>query len=419
MSTTLAAADDPYVLPAPAPDTPVVLPQWINAGNHHPGSRFRDAVWSLAQLVDSPGTSLLAVHWRRCPPVLRDQLKTVAWTMINGQLRPTRLQGRGVRARGRSSAAEMADTCREWIRLARWLHERGIDDLAACTQDHWAAYTARRWEDGVSRNSGERIPGRLTALWAFDRLTARPAGIAEPAWEAEGSDDHLPAGSGGGGGENSTEPLDPQVIGPLLVWAIRMVEDFADDILAGWSEKRRLADLAATTPSPPAGRAALEAYLLPLVRAQAPLPATRRGPAPTVARLFVAATTGASPLQVDRFVQIHRLGEAVAARPGPCPLRVPVTGRIEGRPWREHLDFAEAGELMRHLGTAAMIICLYLTGMRPQEKGAELRLMQHSAGRATLITTGGRGCLCGHRARGNRSASGSCARRLPSQQCCI
>ncbi|WP_234426253.1 DUF4158 domain-containing protein [Streptomyces kebangsaanensis] len=52
-------------------------------------------------------------------------------------------------------------------------------------------------------------------------------------------------------------------------------------------------------------------------------------------------------------------------------------------------------------------------------KGAELRLMQHPTGRATRITAGGRGCLHGRQARGNRSASGSCARRMPSQQCCI
>ncbi|HEX8006500.1 MAG TPA: hypothetical protein VF482_08735, partial [Trebonia sp.] len=50
-----------------------------------------------------------------------------------------------------------------------------------------------------------------------------------------------------------------------------------------------------------------------------------------------------------------------------CPLSLPVTGQVNGRPWRQHLDFGEAPELMRHLGTAAAVICLYLTGMRPQE----------------------------------------------------
>ncbi|MEU5389533.1 hypothetical protein [Kitasatospora cineracea] len=46
---------------------------------------------------------------------------------------------------------------------------------------------------------------------------------------------------------------------------------------------------------------------------------------------------------------------------------VPVRGRLDGEPWREHMDFHETAELVRHLATAAAVICLYLTGMRPQE----------------------------------------------------
>uniref|UniRef100_UPI003F496411 hypothetical protein n=1 Tax=Amycolatopsis sp. CA-096443 TaxID=3239919 RepID=UPI003F496411 len=61
------------------------------------------------------------------------------------------------------------------------------------------------------------------------------------------------------------------------------------------------------------------------------------------------------------------MSDLAADKPGPCPLQIPVTGRIDGKPWREHMDFSEAAELMRHLSTAAAVLCLYLTGMRPQE----------------------------------------------------
>ena len=47
--------------------------------------------------------------------------------------------------------------------------------------------------------------------------------------------------------------------------------------------------------------------------------------------------------------------------------RYPVTGQIAGKPWRAALDYGEAPALMRHLGTAAFIVCAYLTGMRPGE----------------------------------------------------
>ncbi|MFH8411302.1 integrase [Streptomyces sp. NPDC018019] len=351
----------------PAPDSPAVLPRWIRPGNAHPNSRYQDANWSLAPLIDNPGTSLHTIQWKHCPVALRDQMQLAVWTMINGELRPTYLHTRGVRARARASASEFLQTFRERMRLAHWLNERRISSLADCTGNEWRAYARMRMFDGQSRDSAERACFRLTGLWAFDQLSARPSGIARPPWDTEGVDDFLPAADGGSGGENSTEPLDPQVLGPLLVWAIRFVDDFAEDILAAWAEVQRLTTRVDATASVPEGLAAVEDFLLPLVHSGALLPSTWNRGRRRLALTYIAALTGASFHQVDRFNQRHRLSDMATKRPGPCPLQVPVTGQIDGKPWREHMDFSEAAELMRHLGTAATVICLYLTGMRPQE----------------------------------------------------
>jgi integrase len=88
---------------------------------------------------------------------------------------------------------------------------------------------------------------------------------------------------------------------------------------------------------------------------------------PCVARNYLSGITGASPSQVDRFSDREGLAAAVVHRPGPCPLDIPVTGRIAGEPWRPAVDFNEVPALMRHLGTAAFIVCAYLTGMRTGE----------------------------------------------------
>jgi integrase len=365
--TSLAAEYDPYILAMPGPNSPVVLPQWIGPDNTHPISRYQDPVWSLAPLIDNPSTSLFSIFWKKCPAPLLGQVKLVTWTMLNGRLRPTYLKDRGDRARGRTSAADMRDTCNEWMRLARWLHERRFTSLGDCTEEVWRAYISERCQDGVSRSYAEKICVFLSDLWAFDQLSAHPAGVTRPPWEIEGVDDFLPAADGSASGENSREPLDPQTLGPLLVWAIRFIDDFADDILAAWVERRRLLAMAAANNSVPEGLTALAEYLLPLVRSGEALPAVRMHGKMTVARAYVAAHTGASLDQVSRFSERHRLSDLTNTRPGPCPLQVPVTGRIEGKPWRTHLDFDEVAGLMRHLGTAAAIICLYLTGMRPQE----------------------------------------------------
>ncbi|MGP3636158.1 integrase [Streptomyces sp. 24-1644] len=367
MTATLAAQSDPYILPLPSPDSPVVLSHWISPGNTHPNSRYQDPVWSLAPLIDDPSISLYKLRWTSCPAPLREQMKRAVWTMINGELRPTSVSVRKNAARTRASIRGMHTTWLEWMRLARWLHAHGVTTLHSCTAAEWRAYASQRWDELLSRTSAERVCRNLTNLWAFDQLSTCPSGITRPPWDSEGIDDFLPAADGRGGGENVREPLGPEALSPLLIWSIRFVDDFADDILAAWTERRRLAALAAANNANQAGQDALEDLLLPLIQSRAPLPATRYQGRFTLARAYVAALTGASLDQTDEFSKRHGLASLAAERPGPCPLEVPVTGRVEGKLWRGHLDFYEAADLMRHLGTAATIICLYLTGMRPQE----------------------------------------------------
>lgn len=156
-------------------------------------------------------------------------------------------------------------------------------------------------------------------------------------------------------------------MGPLLIWAIRFVEDLADDILTAHAEARRLHQAAHSQQSTPAGRLALNAYLTQRVAGGAPLPATVQNGKPALPRAYVAAMTGASLRQVAHASTKLNLAALVTANPCLCPLDVPVTGRINGRPWREVIDYTEAETLLKHLVTAAFIVCSYLTGARPQE----------------------------------------------------
>ncbi|GAA2293150.1 hypothetical protein [Streptomyces violaceusniger] len=364
MSLPVASDSDPYLLSIPTPDSPVVLPRWISSGNANPNGRYQEPVWPLGPLIDRPGASLIKIHWKYCPEPMTEQIKQVTWILLNGQLRPTYLQSREIRARSRGSADVMRETCYEWMRLGRWLYTAGVKNLRACTDDHWDAYVTDRFRTNPTRHHAEETLSRLTDLWAFDQLCTQPTGVTQPPWERQGVDDYLPSSTPQDTGENTTEPLDPSVVSPLLMWAIRMVDDLADDILAAWGEWRRMQQLAVTNPSSPAGLAALEECLLPRLAAGTRLPTTEWRGKTVLAATFIAATVGCSVNQVSGFRQRHQLS---MLQQGPCPLTVPVTGQINGRPWREHLDFNEVTTLMRQLATAAVIVCLYLTGMRPQE----------------------------------------------------
>ncbi|WP_198520333.1 hypothetical protein [Kitasatospora sp. CB02891] len=55
-ATQAGTGADPYVLPMPNPDSPVVLAKWISPGNTHPNSRYRDPFWAMAPLIDNPAS---------------------------------------------------------------------------------------------------------------------------------------------------------------------------------------------------------------------------------------------------------------------------------------------------------------------------------------------------------------------------
>ena len=142
-------------------------------------------------------------------------------------------------------------------------------------------------------------------------------------------------------------------MGPLLIWAMRIVDDLSGDILAAWAERQRLAEAALANTATPAGTAALEAYLRPLIASGAPLPASVNQGKTALAKYYIGGITGASRGQVELLRRREGLTVIAAERPGPCPLDVAVTGRIAGKPWRAAPDYNEAPVLMRHLGTAS------------------------------------------------------------------
>jgi hypothetical protein len=361
-----AAADlDPYLLPLPAPGSPVVLPHLATPLHAHLNGRYADPVWPLAPLTENPSASKKAIRWALWPAPLQDEMRLATWNLINGQLRRTFLQGHGARMRSRLSLSDTYNTAGQWKQFARWLEARGTGSLAECSTSVLHDYGQHLRDTSRDRGPVLKSLVALTRLWALDQLSASPSGIGRPPWDELGVDDYLPAVSAAGG-ENVTEPLAEQTMGPLLIWAMRMVDDLSGDILAGWAERQRLADAARCSASA-RGMAALQAYLRPMIAGQAPFPAVVAGGKAALARTYIGGVTGASPNQISQLIDREGLAGAAAQRHGPCPMDVPVTGRIAGKPWRAALDYDEALVLMRHLGTASFIVCAYLTGMRPGE----------------------------------------------------
>ncbi|MBF6083168.1 integrase [Nocardia cyriacigeorgica] len=359
----------PWRQPAlPAPADPVVDPATVTEQRRELIPRFGDPVWSLTFISDNPSTTSDRIQWQTFPAELREQFRHAVWALLNFPVPDTVLTRGGSTMRARLSPQRMFGTAMTWRVFATWLSERGITELAQATTDVLADYgnyvvKTRK----VARNTATSHLIALTRLRAFAPYLPTRSRIGVPPWETEGFDDYLPAATAAG--ENSTEPISPATMGPLLIWALKFTEEFADDILAARAEEQRLRRVVAQTPDTDLPRGtppALIAYLADLEATGKPLPThttLRSGAAAT----YVAAITGTPHKKVHRVLKTPRWQRYRKTNPGRCPLDIPITGLIEGDPWVSAIDFDQVEPFVRLLTTACFVVIAYLTGMRPSE----------------------------------------------------
>ena len=158
----MTAAPDlgPCLLPMPWPGSPVVLPHLACAVHAHLNGRYRDPVWPLAPLTENPSAARPKIRWEKWPSCFRDEMRLAAWNLVNGQLRPTFLLGRGSRMRGRLSAHHVRAATGQWRYLAAWLEQRGIRRLADCTAGVLHDYGQRARDAGHGRDRVLKVLGR-------------------------------------------------------------------------------------------------------------------------------------------------------------------------------------------------------------------------------------------------------------------
>jgi hypothetical protein len=350
----------------PAPHASAILPGLVEEGFSGPVPRFGDPSWSLEALVHGPGVSRATIHWETVPAAFREELRHLTWLLINTSLPDSFLIGKHPRWRTTVSPGHVYPTVAIWRAFCQWLAERGSSSLRDCIPSDLQAYALHlAVERAMQRNPAQKVLAALTRLWALDSSSAFPVGFCEPPWLTEGADDFLPAGSSMA--ENSTEPITPETMGPLLIWALRVVEDFADDILIAVQRKKEILARSKQNRATPEGQTALENYLGRFIAAGISPPSMAAGNKSGLAATYIAYVTGAAVRQVHHQVITGPWRERLLTADGPAPVFTELSGTVDGRPWKKFIDYSEAGTLKTHLTTAAYIVVSYLTGMRPRE----------------------------------------------------
>ncbi|MFG2631419.1 hypothetical protein [Streptomyces sp. NPDC048473] len=282
----------------PGRHTQAIAPSLVVSGYAGSVATYGAPVWPLDPLSANPSADRKQLYWDRFPADSREEFRLLAWVMINNPLPDWFLVGWPA-WHSRLSATMLYGAVLEWRTFATWLHSRGVASLAACPETAFGEYARHAAERlGASRATVTRTLSALTRLWAFDAVSPVALGVASPPWVREGVDDYLPAQTSRG--ENATEPITPATMGPLLIWALRMVDDFAHDILAAWAESQRVTDLADATVGTPTSKARLKRYLEDLTSRGEPVPSRQMFGRTMISSRYIAAGVGCSTsLTVD------------------------------------------------------------------------------------------------------------------------
>lgn len=326
-------------------------------------SRFADEIWRLEPAILQQHQCALALDFTTLPVRWRPVVKELCLATLSGPLPPgeTRLS--------------IDSTYRLFTELKRffaWLDTRTpapgrplIPTLAELTGADLEDF--QRHLLAVLANPSARYSTRRAVrfLWRYrhnldcDGLSFDPRHV--DGWgEVDGR----------GRAENATDRIPEAVLGPMVAWSVRFIDDFAPDILAVDQHRRILRDPARLgRPGVGTGAAAALRRLLDEHLAQRrPLPGHRGRPN----MHHLAATLGCHSKTLARYRPEIDAAAAVVGISAHSTFDVPITGRLDGQPWidaiaTDHRIDQGLATLARLLQTACYVLVAYLSGMRDSE----------------------------------------------------
>ena len=322
-------------------------------------ARFGDDVWPLSPAQLQHHQDHMRLNFALVPAPYRQTAKRLFYAMLSGDLPP------GER---RPRVATTPVLLVEVKRFFCWLEQHFADHgqppptLACLTPADLHAYR-KHVAAALSPVRAARACMAVRYLWRYrrvmpDHLPFDPLRDVDK-WSMDPR--FRPS-------ENKTARIPEQVLGPLVTWSLRFVDDFAPDILAAhriWANARN-----PNRPKP--ARYAEPTALLELLDThlchRRPLPG-RDG---RVNLKFLSDVTGVTRDRVSaRADHIGRVAAIVGVSERTC-FDIEVHGQLDGQPWTESItsDYRyqdSLAVLCRMLQISCYTIISFLSGMRDSE----------------------------------------------------
>lgn len=363
MATPLTAASDGSPHPLAATFVLDGRPLRADCTLEHT-SRFEEDNWRLAPAMISQSAIRLKLDFQHAPPRWRTFAKEVLYTMLSGPL-PT--------AEPRPEIATVKGHFVAITRFLRWLDSyhvaatgrpaRRLDELRGADLQAYLLDLSTTQHSPLTR---ERNRVSIRVLWRYRTVLADHLPF-DPAHLEGWRDDYRSWRV-----ENATSRIPEQVHGPLMVWAMRFIDDFADDILTA-SEHWQAARAALRGPILPDNTALinnLRTLLDGHVRDNRPLP----GDGGNLNLKALAHTLGCSKKEIDRHRTLMSTAQAKVGVHDQPWFIFPGTARLDGRPWLDAIVSdqrlpSQSGvrRVTTLLQAAAYVVIAFLSGMRDAE----------------------------------------------------
>ncbi|MFI7019299.1 hypothetical protein [Streptomyces sp. NPDC050164] len=360
----------------PAPNTLVLLRREVRPGTDPAAlSKFADDRWHLTSAIFEDYTKTVSLNFAPVPASWRLEVKHYVWQLLNLPETRSMRHARGERL-APLSIAHLFPNLKAFV---RWLNRHQLTSFAQVTTAHLDRYLADLQDAHIGLDRKYRRVGEVRRLWAHREVFPTCLRLpAAPPWNGEDPRDLFQQVRQDL--ENRTPRIYERTMQALLLWALRFVEDFAADILSAHAEHTRLHGRSPELLNRPRHqrdrggcrpgqlRREVTTYLDKLRSQGGRLPGhtAKDGRVQIdwrhIERLF-ASSSGTRYTDTGRLIA----ESGVPISPG-IPLDTPITGLLDGTPWRATpVDYHEAPQLARLLSTACFIVIAYLSGARPGE----------------------------------------------------
>ena len=232
LALALGAGEVPDGTQWPGPDTLVLLNRDL-----HPDadpsrlSRFVDDRWDLNPAIFEEHNRSSSLNFALVPAELRLAAKHYVWQLLNHP-EPRPVAGRT----GRLAVVTVEGVFTASLQFVlKWLAEQGVTQLCQVTQEMLDDYVDALKDDEVSIERCYRRINEIRRLWAYRHILPPSIRLPDaPPWAGEVIQDLM--GRTRGDRENRTRRIGEVTMQSLLRWALRFVEDLAEDILAAHAE---------------------------------------------------------------------------------------------------------------------------------------------------------------------------------------